>query len=134
MKTHFEYTIKLELNQRAVGLSELTYTVSRRFSDFTWLREHLRECYSYLVIPCLPEKSVINKTATIMGRSDADDEFVEVRHRALQRWLERVANHPELNSTGAYFWVAPSSVFLFSLFSLHSPPYLTCNPFPFLPN
>lgn len=100
MKAHVEYTITLELHQRSVGLGELAYTVSRRFSDFTWLREHLRECYPYLVVPYLPEKSVLNKTATMMGRVDVDDEFAEMRHRALQRWLERVAHHPDLSSTG----------------------------------
>lgn len=66
----------------------------RRFSDFAWLKDQLREAYPFLIIPALPEKQQL-------GRFSPD--FVEMRLRALQRWVERVVSHPELSSTGASF-------------------------------
>ncbi len=75
------------------GLDSTSYNVIRRFSDFVWLRGQLRDAFPYLIIPSLPEKQQI-------GRFNTD--FVDVRHRALQRWVDRIARHPELTATGAY--------------------------------
>ena len=64
----------------------------RRFRDFSWLRAELKDSFPFLIVPALPEKQQL-------GRFNND--FVEVRHRALQRWIERVAAHPELSGCGA---------------------------------
>lgn len=74
-----------------MGLEAMTYTVVRRFNDFVWLRNQLREALPYLIIPSLPEKQQI-------GRFNTD--FVDVRHRALQRWADRISTHAEITTTG----------------------------------
>lgn len=68
------------------------FNVIRRFSDFVWLREAMHEAFPYLLVPALPEKQAL-------GRLNAD--FVDVRHRALQRWIDRVCHHPELGACDA---------------------------------
>jgi hypothetical protein len=67
-------------------------TVVRRFNDFVWLRDQLRDALPFLIVPSLPEKQQI-------GRFNQD--FVEVRLRALQRWVDRIAVHPDVVTTGA---------------------------------
>jgi hypothetical protein len=64
-----------------------TFTVIRRFSDFVWLRGALRDSVPWAIVPALPDKQQI-------GRFSAD--FVDIRLRALQRWMERVTASPEL--------------------------------------
>ena len=99
---HIVYAIVTELAQREPGL-DATLNVVRRFSDFQWLREALRAQFPYLVVPMLPERSALNNSAMLVGKAETTDEFAEARHRALQRWIERVCAHPELSSTGAFF-------------------------------
>ena len=65
-----------------------------------WLRDRLRDAFPWLIVPALPEKSALNKTQ-LLASGKADEEFQEVRLRALQRWLERVALHPQLSGSGA---------------------------------
>lgn len=65
-------------------------TVDRRFKHFTWLHEQLCRIYPHFLIPPLPGKQV-------SGRFE--DEFVERRRRALERFLDRVAKHPVLGSS-----------------------------------
>lgn len=81
-----------QLAEREASLDALSYTTLRRFSDFAWLRAQLREIFPYLIVPALPDKQQL-------GRFGA--EFVDMRQRALQRWIERVAAHPELSASGA---------------------------------
>ncbi|KAI5065247.1 hypothetical protein GOP47_0019942 [Adiantum capillus-veneris] len=63
--------------------------VIRRYNDFVWLQERLAEKYKGIFIPPLPEKSAVEKF-----RFSA--EFIELRRRALDVFLNRVANHPHL--------------------------------------
>ncbi|KAJ7519762.1 hypothetical protein O6H91_20G054800 [Diphasiastrum complanatum] len=63
--------------------------VIRRYSDFAWLHERLSEKYKGIFIPPLPEKSAVEKF-----RFSA--EFIEVRRRALDVFLHRIASHPQL--------------------------------------
>lgn len=99
VRAYVQYTLHVELSQPCHGLSSLSYSSPRRFSDFHWLRERLREAFPWLVVPALPEKSALNKTQ-MMATGKKDDEFQEMRLRALQRWLARVAFHPQLCATG----------------------------------
>ena len=91
------------------------FTVSRRFSDFLGLHEKLQEKYLIRgrVIPPAPEKSLIATTRVKMtsGSGQADsatestsnktsvigsEEFIARRRGALERFVNRVAQHPVL--------------------------------------
>lgn len=78
---------RTQFTTKLPGLTQTSFSVIRRFSDFEWVREALRTAMPYLAIPALPEKQAIGRLNT---------EFVDVRHRALQRWMDRVVAHPEL--------------------------------------
>ena len=75
----------LQFAERPPGVDASSYTVLRRFNDFLWLRTELRNTLPYLIVPSLPEKQQ-------MGRFNA--EFIDVRHRALQRFVARIVAHP----------------------------------------
>jgi sorting nexin-1/2 len=77
----------LQLSQKVDGLDQLSYTVIRRFSDFVWLRDEIHRLFPYLLAPPLPDKQAIGRLNT---------EFVEVRARALQRWLDKLTAHDVL--------------------------------------
>eukprot|EP00501_MAST-03F_sp_TOSAG23-6_P001063 GSMAST32.ASY1.ANO1.1106.1 assembled CDS len=62
-------------------------SIIRRYSDFVWLQERLQANFPGYIIPPLPEKKQI-------GRFDPD--FINVRRKYLQRFLERVATHHAL--------------------------------------
>eukprot|EP00594_Rhizosolenia_setigera_P018584 CAMPEP_0178956640 /NCGR_PEP_ID=MMETSP0789-20121207/10404_1 /TAXON_ID=3005 /ORGANISM="Rhizosolenia setigera, Strain CCMP 1694" /LENGTH=461 /DNA_ID=CAMNT_0020638667 /DNA_START=81 /DNA_END=1466 /DNA_ORIENTATION=+ len=64
--------------------------VLRRFNDFLWLYERLREERAGAIVPPLPEKQPV-------GRFSAA--FIEDRRKNLERFLRRVAVHPELQDT-----------------------------------
>ncbi|KAL4452515.1 hypothetical protein ABPG75_008177 [Micractinium tetrahymenae] len=63
--------------------------VIRRFRDFTWLQKRLRREYRGVIVPALPEKSVVEKYKMT-------GEFVEARRAALTVFINRVAAHPIL--------------------------------------
>ena len=62
-----------------------TSTCRHRFSHFIALRATMVESSPGLVIPPLPEKSVMNRFAS---------DFVENRRLMLEVFLQRVVNHP----------------------------------------
>ena len=62
----------------------------RRFSDWDWLHAQLVRDFPGVVVPPLPEKLV-------MGRFS--EEFVEARRRSLEKFLNRVALHPQLRES-----------------------------------
>lgn len=63
--------------------------VLRRFRDFDWLLRRLSENNRGIIIPPLPEKSVVEKYQHTPG-------FLKQRRAALERFLIRVGAHPEL--------------------------------------
>lgn len=63
------------------------YSVTRRYSDFVWLSKELSSIFPGCILPALPEKQAVGRFST---------EFVESRQRGLERFLQRVATHPEL--------------------------------------
>ncbi|KAG7356317.1 Vps5 vacuolar sorting complex protein [Nitzschia inconspicua] len=78
--------------------SDLTTTqafsaVLRRYSDFLWLYEKLQTERAGAIVPPLPEKQP-------MGRFNPA--FVEARRRELERFLRRVAIHPELQDSACF--------------------------------
>ena len=63
-------------------------SVLRRYSDFLWLFEALHQERAGAIVPPLPEKQPVGRFSP---------QFVEERRRALERFLRRVAIHPELS-------------------------------------
>ena len=75
--------------------SDLTTTqafsaVLRRYSDFLWLYEKLHTERAGSIVPPLPEKQPVGRF---------NPAFVEARRRELERFLRRVAIHPELQDS-----------------------------------
>ncbi|KAK2917559.1 sorting nexin-1a isoform X1 [Channa argus] len=76
-----------------------TFTVKRRFSDFLGLYEKLSEKHgpNGFIVPPPPEKSILGMTKVKVGKEDSSSaDFVERRRGALERYLQRVVNHPSL--------------------------------------
>ncbi|KAF7214658.1 sorting nexin-1-like, partial [Nothobranchius furzeri] len=76
-----------------------TFTVRRRFSDFLGLYEKLSDKHgpSGLIVPPPPEKSILGMTKVKVGKEDSSSaDFQERRRGALERYLQRVVNHPLL--------------------------------------
>ncbi|XP_062507817.1 sorting nexin-8-like [Corticium candelabrum] len=60
-------------------------SIQRRYSDFEILHDYLHRRYPYRLIPRLPPKKV-----------NPSSRFVEVRRRALQRYINLVCRHPTM--------------------------------------
>ncbi|XP_056271621.1 sorting nexin-1a isoform X1 [Pseudoliparis swirei] len=76
-----------------------TFTVRRRFSDFLGLYEKLSEKHgpNGFIVPPPPEKSILGMTKVKVGKEDSSSaDFVERRRAALERYLQRIVNHPSL--------------------------------------
>ncbi|CAG8548987.1 31463_t:CDS:10, partial [Racocetra persica] len=77
-----EYTIFHVTSMFSEGVQ---ITVERRFSQFEWLYNRLVNKFAAFVLPPLPEKQY-------SGRFN--EEFIEKRRRALERFINRLARHP----------------------------------------
>jgi sorting nexin-1/2 len=64
-----------------------TFSVLRRYSDFLWLCETLSANNPGVVVPPVPEKSALNRF---------DEQFVRQRRLALEKCIQKIANHPVL--------------------------------------
>ena len=62
-------------------------SVSRRYSDFTWLSDILNISIPGCIIPALPPKQQLGRFV---------NEFIQARRRGLERYLHRLAEHPDL--------------------------------------
>lgn len=67
--------------------------VLRRYSDFLWLAEKLHLERAGAIIPPLPEKQPVGRFSPA---------FVEARRRELERFVRRVAIHPELQGCACF--------------------------------
>ena len=77
--------------QQDVFLSNTTFSaVLRRYSDFLWLYERLHMERAGAIIPPIPEKQPVGRFSPA---------FVEDRRVHLERFLRRVAVHPELQDS-----------------------------------
>ena len=63
------------------------FSVLRRYSDFVWLYDTLSYNNPGVVVPPLPEKNTFNRF---------DDQFVKQRRSALEKCIQKTANHPIL--------------------------------------
>ncbi|XP_011366846.1 sorting nexin-7 isoform X1 [Pteropus vampyrus] len=67
------------------------FEVRRRYQDFLWLKGKLEEAHPTLIIPPLPEKFIVRGMVERFN-----DDFIETRRKALQKFLNRIADHPTL--------------------------------------
>ena len=75
-----------------VKTTPFDWEVTRRYSDFAWLREVLLQEYSLSVIPPVAEKSI---------GSNFEAAFVNKRMAFLQNFINYCITHPELKSAPA---------------------------------
>ncbi|RZF32029.1 hypothetical protein LSTR_LSTR007107 [Laodelphax striatellus] len=88
--------------------SEKEYVVRRRYSDFIWLRQKLVEDHPSHLVPAIPAKH------TLLGQLDRySKDFVICRMTMLNRYMNRVVNHPILscNANLKTFLTAKSTEF-----------------------
>ncbi|PPR08142.1 hypothetical protein CVT24_012356 [Panaeolus cyanescens] len=64
------------------------FSVLRRYSDFLWLYETLSNNNPGVVVPPVPEKNTFGRF---------DDQFVKQRRLALEKCIQKIANHPVLS-------------------------------------
>mmetsp|Transcript_43627 Transcript_43627/g.118585 ORF Transcript_43627/g.118585 Transcript_43627/m.118585 type:complete len:442 (-) Transcript_43627:338-1663(-) len=83
LNSYISYKVNTETTLEEYDYNQ--FSVIRRYSDFVWLRETLLKSLPGAIIPPLPEKAMMNRFAP---------EFVEGRRRALERFLNRCAEHP----------------------------------------
>ena len=67
--------------------SKATFSVLRRYSDFLWLYETLSMNNPGVVVPPAPEKNPFGRF---------DEQFVQQRRSALEKCVQKMANHPVL--------------------------------------
>lgn len=67
--------------------SKATFSVLRRYSDFLWLYETLSMNNPGVVVPPVPEKSPFGRF---------DEQFIQQRRLALEKCIQKIANHPVL--------------------------------------
>jgi len=70
------------------------FAVRRRYKEFVWLRNHLKEKLNErgkrLTLATLPGNTV----SSFMGPGRYDAEFVETRRKGLEEFINSVVNHP----------------------------------------
>ena len=74
----------------------LNLKVSRRYSDFEWLRQILSNIFSSSVIPPIPKK---NK----LGGDRFNEEFLEKRTRTLEKFLNLLMEDPNIKSSQLFY-------------------------------
>ncbi|KAJ3527597.1 hypothetical protein NM688_g8108 [Phlebia brevispora] len=79
------YTVHTKTNSPLYTKS--AFSVLRRYSDFLWLYETLSLNNPGVVVPPVPEKSPFNRF---------DASFVQQRRLALEKCIQKIANHPVL--------------------------------------
>ena len=77
----------------STNFSRSSFSVLRRYSDFLWLYETLSLNNPGVVVPPTPEKN-----PSPFGRFDTN--FVEQRRLALEKCVNKIANHPVLQKDG----------------------------------
>ena len=70
---------------------QMNWCVTRRYSDFFWLRETLQSSFPGELIPVLPKKKI--------GNRRFDKDFIEKRSKGLQKFLDNVLLNEKLKSS-----------------------------------
>ncbi|XP_076014186.1 sorting nexin-7 [Genypterus blacodes] len=90
IETFIMYRIVTRTTRSEFDSSE--FEVRRRYQDFVWLRSRLEETHPTLIVNPLPEKFVMKG---MVERFNND--FIETRRKALQRFLNKISEHPILS-------------------------------------
>ncbi|CAI2730291.1 unnamed protein product [Schistosoma spindalis] len=93
ISSYIVYRVKTKFNGKE-------FSVLRRFSDFLGLHERLVAKYlsEGVIVPPVPSKDMLATTKVKMSKDvSAENEFVERRRLALERFLSRVLSHPVLH-------------------------------------
>lgn len=87
------YLIEVKVNNEEIldRFSKVS-TVWRRYTEFEQLHEYLGAKYPYIVIPPLPEKSVLFTWQKISSDT-FDPNFIDRRRAGLENFLLRIASH-----------------------------------------
>ena len=104
INSYVTYKVNTETDRKQYEQSR--FQVIKRYSDFDWLRQHLTRMYPGVIVPPLPEKSVVKKT---------ESSFVEMRRRALQTFLNRISNHEVLSRDETFRRFLQDSADMFAL-------------------
>ncbi|KAK0467060.1 Vps5 C terminal like-domain-containing protein [Desarmillaria tabescens] len=80
------YTVHTRTTVSSIPKSH-PFPVLRRYSDFLWLYEQLSLNNPGVVVPPVPEKNTFGRF---------DDQFVRQRRFALEKCIQKIANHPIL--------------------------------------
>ncbi|XP_064607642.1 sorting nexin-2-like isoform X2 [Liolophura sinensis] len=94
MTAYMSYKVVTRTSMPAFRNAEMT--VNRRFSDFLGLHDKLAEKYACKgrIVPAAPEKSIVGMTKIKMSKEESgSSDFVERRRIALERYLQRTAQH-----------------------------------------
>jgi sorting nexin-9/18/33 len=67
--------------------------VERRFKHFDWLHARITHKFTIMVVGALPDKQ-------ISGRFE--DDFIERRRLALERYMSRLARHPVISQSDVF--------------------------------
>eukprot|EP01123_Difflugia_compressa_P010079 TRINITY_DN3571_c5_g1_i1.p1 TRINITY_DN3571_c5_g1~~TRINITY_DN3571_c5_g1_i1.p1 ORF type:complete len:152 (+),score=32.00 TRINITY_DN3571_c5_g1_i1:182-637(+) len=90
--TYTTYLITIETTFPEYSLNN--FSVRRRYSDFVWLKNHLRqkmeEKGKRLTIADLPGDTI----SSWLGPGRYDKEFIEERRKGLESFMKSVVNHP----------------------------------------
>ncbi|XP_062920659.1 sorting nexin-7 isoform X1 [Mobula hypostoma] len=86
------YTYRVITKTTRSEFDSSEYEVRRRYQDFFWLKDQLEQAHSTLILPTLPEKFAVRG---IVERFNED--FIEMRRKALHKFLNRIADHPTLS-------------------------------------
>ncbi|RVE59155.1 hypothetical protein OJAV_G00201470 [Oryzias javanicus] len=90
IETYIMYRVVTKTTRSDFDSSE--FEVRRRYQDFLWLRSKLEEIHPTLIVHPLPEKFVMKGMVERFN-----DDFIETRRKALQRFLSRISEHPVLS-------------------------------------
>ena len=85
--SHIIYTVHTRTTSPLY--SKGSFSVLRRYSDFLWLVSALSSNNPGVIVPPVPEKNAF-------GTSRFQDRFVESRRLALNKCIQKIANHPVL--------------------------------------
>ncbi|KAM6971332.1 sorting nexin-7 [Tautogolabrus adspersus] len=90
IETFIMYRVLTKTTRSEFDSSE--YEVRRRYQDFLWLRSRLEENHPTLIVHPLPEKFVMKGMVERFN-----DDFIEIRKKALHRFLNKISEHPILS-------------------------------------
>jgi len=112
MGSYVSYRVNVKTNLVQYHLSD--FVADRRYNDFVWLNDKLRERFKGYIIPPLPDKTII--------QNRFDPQFIEARRRELGKFLNRLAAHPILASSSILQTFLESDAEEFSAAKTKKPP------------